>query len=263
MTSDPDLTCAENIGIHARLFGITGAQRRQRTEELLAAVGLSDRANAMAATLSGGMRVGSKSRAAWCTIRKFYFSTSRPPGLDPVSRISVWGDDHAPPRAARPHAVSDHALHGRGPTVFAIAWQSSTRERWWRWIRRCPLKASVPGASRIEIQFDPDLPNGAADLEKLPSVKSVRSPGVGHLSHFERSRPGIGAGVDPVGARFEARTESAVGAVYDSRRCVPTFHGPRSDGDAGNGARRAAAAGEAIHETRLGIGRARYAQIPP
>ena len=28
MTSDPELTCAENIGIHARLFGITGAPRR-------------------------------------------------------------------------------------------------------------------------------------------------------------------------------------------------------------------------------------------
>src|SRR5271156_5828214 len=38
MTSDPELTCAENIGIHARLFGITGARRRERTEQLLAAV---------------------------------------------------------------------------------------------------------------------------------------------------------------------------------------------------------------------------------
>jgi hypothetical protein len=35
------------------------------------------------------------------------------------------------------------------------------------------LKSAVPGASRIELQFDPDLPNGAADLERLPAVNSV------------------------------------------------------------------------------------------
>ena len=39
------------------------------------------------------------------------------------------------------------------------------------------LKSSVPGASRIELQFEPDLPNGAADLERLPAVKSVRALG--------------------------------------------------------------------------------------
>jgi len=39
------------------------------------------------------------------------------------------------------------------------------------------LKASVPGASRIELQFEPDLPNGAADLESLPAVKSVLALG--------------------------------------------------------------------------------------
>jgi ABC-2 type transport system ATP-binding protein len=41
------------------------------------------------------------------------------------------------------------------------------------------LKASVPGASRIELQFQPDLPHGAADLESLPAVKSVRALGSG------------------------------------------------------------------------------------
>jgi ABC-2 type transport system ATP-binding protein len=39
------------------------------------------------------------------------------------------------------------------------------------------LKSSVPGASRIELQFEPDLPNGVADLERLPAVKSVRALG--------------------------------------------------------------------------------------
>jgi ABC-2 type transport system ATP-binding protein len=77
MTSDPELTCAENLGIHARLYGITGARRRQRTAELLEAVNLSDRADALAATLSGGgCGGGSKLRAGWYTTRKSCFWTN-------------------------------------------------------------------------------------------------------------------------------------------------------------------------------------------
>ena len=62
------------------------------------------------------------------------------------------------------------------------------------------LKSSVPGASRIEIQFEPDLPNGAADLEQLAGGQVRARSGLGHLSRLERSRSGFGAGVDRVGA---------------------------------------------------------------
>ena len=48
MTSDPDLTCAENLSIHARLYGLPKAQRRTVTLDLLQAVGQGDRADAFA-----------------------------------------------------------------------------------------------------------------------------------------------------------------------------------------------------------------------
>jgi len=176
MTSDPELTCAENIGIHARLFGITGAERRRRTEELLAAVGLADRANALAATLSGGMRRRLEIARGIVHDPRILFLDEPTTGLDPVSRISVW-------------EMITHLRAQQGRTLFLTTHYMDEADRLCDRVAivdkgrivaldtPVSLKASVPGASRIEIQFQPDLPNGAADLEQLPTVKSVRSLG--------------------------------------------------------------------------------------
>jgi ABC-2 type transport system ATP-binding protein len=51
---DPFFTPRELLDLHAGLYGVPKAERR--TDEILAAVGLSDRADAYARTLSGGMR---------------------------------------------------------------------------------------------------------------------------------------------------------------------------------------------------------------
>ena len=51
---DPFFTPRELLDLHAGLYGVPRAERR--TDEILAAVGLSDKADAYARTLSGGMR---------------------------------------------------------------------------------------------------------------------------------------------------------------------------------------------------------------
>jgi ABC-2 type transport system ATP-binding protein len=51
---DPFFTPREMLDLHAGLYGVPKAERR--TDELLAAVGLTDKADAYARTLSGGMR---------------------------------------------------------------------------------------------------------------------------------------------------------------------------------------------------------------
>jgi ABC-2 type transport system ATP-binding protein len=178
MTSDPELTCAENIGIHARLFGITGQQRKRRTEELLEAVGLSDRANALAATLSGGMRRRLEIARGMVHNPQILFLDEPTTGLDPVSRISVW-------------EMITRLRAQEGRTLFLTTHYMDEADRLCDRLAivdkgkvvamdtPVSLKSSVPGASRIEIQYDPDLPNGIADLEKLPAVKSVRPLGSG------------------------------------------------------------------------------------
>jgi ABC-2 type transport system ATP-binding protein len=176
LTSDPELTCAENIGIHARLFGITGAPRRKRTEELLEAVGLSDRANALASTLSGGMRRRLEIARGLVHNPQILFLDEPTTGLDPVSRISVW-------------EMITHLRVQEGRTLFLTTHYMDEADRLCDRLAivdkgkvvamdtPVSLKSSVPGASRIELQFEPDLPNGAADLECLPAVKSVRALG--------------------------------------------------------------------------------------
>lgn len=176
MTSDPELTCAENIGIHARLFGITGAKRRERTEQLLEAVGLADRANALASTLSGGMRRRLEIARGLVHNPQILFLDEPTTGLDPVSRISVW-------------EMITHLRTQEGRTLFLTTHYMDEADRLCDRLAivdkgkvvaldtPVSLKSSVPGASRIELQFDPDLPNGVADLERLPAVNSVRALG--------------------------------------------------------------------------------------
>lgn len=176
MTSDPELTCAENIGIHARLYGITGARRRQRTYELLEAVGLRDRADALASTLSGGMRRRLEIARGMVHDPQILFLDEPTTGLDPVSRVSVW-------------EMITHLRAQQGRTLFLTTHYMDEADRLCDRLAivdrghivaldtPVALKSSVPGASRIEVQFDPDLPEGAAALESLPAVQSVRSLG--------------------------------------------------------------------------------------
>jgi ABC-2 type transport system ATP-binding protein len=143
---------------------------------LLEAVGLSDRANALAATLSGGMRRRLEIARGIVHNPQILFLDEPTTGLDPVSRISVW-------------EMISHLRAAQGRTLFLTTHYMDEADRLCDRVAivdkgrivaldtPVALKASVPGASRIELQFEPDLPNGAADLEKLPAVKSVLALG--------------------------------------------------------------------------------------
>ena len=176
MTSDPELTCAENIGIHARLYGITGARRRDRTAELLEAVGLRDRAGALAATLSGGMRRRLEIARGLVHDPQILFLDEPTTGLDPVSRISVWEMiTHLRVQQGRTVFLTTHYMEEADRLCDRVA--IVDRGRMVALDVPVALKASVPGASRIEVQFEPDLPGGEAELEALPAVKAVRALG--------------------------------------------------------------------------------------
>ncbi|HTS30188.1 MAG TPA: ATP-binding cassette domain-containing protein [Bryobacteraceae bacterium] len=176
MTSDPELTCAENIGIHARLYGITGESRRRRTAELLEAVNLQDRSDALASTLSGGMRRRLEIARGMVHDPQILFLDEPTTGLDPVSRMSVWEMiTHLRVQQGRTLFLTTHYMDEADRLCDRVA--IVDRGRVVALDTPVALKASVPGASRIEVQFHPDLPNGAPDLERLPAVQSVRSLG--------------------------------------------------------------------------------------
>ncbi|MGH9414820.1 MAG: ABC transporter ATP-binding protein [Terriglobales bacterium] len=178
MTSDPDMTCAENLSIHARLYGMPRARRQQVTAELLAAVGLADRARAFARTLSGGMRRRLEIARGLVHTPQILFLDEPTTGLDPVSRVSVW-------------EMIATLRDTRGLTLFLTTHYMDEADKLCDRIgivdhgqlvaldTPLALKTAVPGASRIEVQFAPDIPGGAAALEALPLVTSAAAAGVG------------------------------------------------------------------------------------
>src|ERR1700722_11192259 len=56
LTSDPELTARENMMIHAKLYGLTKEQRARLVPELLESVGLTEFADKLVGSFSGGMR---------------------------------------------------------------------------------------------------------------------------------------------------------------------------------------------------------------
>lgn len=52
----PDLTARENMNFFARLYGLSRKETKHRTSEVLETIGLSDRANDLVKTYSGGMQ---------------------------------------------------------------------------------------------------------------------------------------------------------------------------------------------------------------
>lgn len=56
MNLEGEMTAAQNMELHGRMFGMEKGLRQERSKELLAFAELSDRANSLVSTFSGGMK---------------------------------------------------------------------------------------------------------------------------------------------------------------------------------------------------------------
>jgi ABC-2 type transport system ATP-binding protein len=87
---DPVQTGRELLELQCGLYGITGRAGRERTNELLDLVGLSDAADRRTKTYSGGMKRRLDLASALVHSPEVLFLDEPTTGLDPASRLTIW-----------------------------------------------------------------------------------------------------------------------------------------------------------------------------
>jgi ABC-2 type transport system ATP-binding protein len=88
---DDRLTAEENLHFHALIYNVPAAVRRQRAEQVLDIVGLTDRRGSLVRTYSGGMKRRLEIARGLLHHPQVLFLDEPTVGLDPQTRNAIWG----------------------------------------------------------------------------------------------------------------------------------------------------------------------------
>ncbi|MEM2890442.1 MAG: ATP-binding cassette domain-containing protein [Candidatus Hadarchaeum sp.] len=89
-TLDNELTGRENLDFHGRVYGLKRDVRQQRIKEVLEVVQLTDRADDLVKTYSGGMKRRLEIARGLLHYPKVLFLDEPTLGLDPQTRRAIW-----------------------------------------------------------------------------------------------------------------------------------------------------------------------------
>ena len=172
LTSDLDLTGWENIDIYGQFYDLPRRRRRERARHLLHMVGLTERANDLVQTYSGGMRRRLEIARGLVHSPEVLFLDEPTIGLDPQSRRAVWElleqlrsetgltislTTHYMDEAER---LCDRIAIVDGGKIIAIGTAAE-------------LKAMVKGSDRLELEISGEDEKIIARLRDLPGVYEV------------------------------------------------------------------------------------------
>jgi len=178
LTSDLDLTVAENMNIYAKLYDVPAKQRQDSINELLQLVDLTKWRDAATKTLSGGMRRRLEIARGLVHHPKIFFLDEPTTGLDPVSRVAVWEMlGNIQQQRQLTILITTHYMDEADRLCDRIA--IVDHGRLVALDAPMALKASVPGSNVIEVQFDHPPADWEQKLERLDDVTSVQHEGAG------------------------------------------------------------------------------------
>ncbi|HEY8623814.1 MAG TPA: ABC transporter ATP-binding protein [Casimicrobiaceae bacterium] len=177
-----DLTLRENLNFIARMYGMS--ERRRHVDETLARLGLTERGNHLAGTLSGGWKQRLALAACLLHTPDLLLLDEPTAGVDPKARRDFWDELHA--------------LAAQGITVLVSTHYMDEAERCHklgyilngRLLAQGTASEVIAGQALVTWAVEGEaLPALAAKLRTLPAVEQVASFGtVLHVTGSSRER---------------------------------------------------------------------------
>jgi ABC-2 type transport system ATP-binding protein len=166
----PELTARENLTFFGELYGLGRRELADRVAELLAAVGLTDRADHRAGTFSGGMKRRLNLAAAVVHSPRVLLLDEPTTGVDPQSRNHIFDQVRELNRAGMTVVYTSHYMEEVQALCPRIAILDDGK------VVACDtlpdLLARLDGVARLRM---PAVPADLAErLAKLPGVRGVK-----------------------------------------------------------------------------------------
>jgi ABC-2 type transport system ATP-binding protein len=216
-TLDRACTVAENIHFHCLYFGMSSAEAKARTAQLLEQFRLSDRAAMYPTALSGGLAQRLQIARAIAHRPKVLFLDEPSAGLDPQSRIAMWEAVQALRHEGITVVLTTHYMEEADELCDRLAIIDHGRIL----IEDTPaaLKASLGGEKIVDLKLA-SMDRARALLERLLQVPGVASADVSEdgVRVLARGEDGIITRIvnatDGFGVRDLATTEPSLEAVF-------------------------------------------------
>ena len=167
------LTAREILLFHGAYFGQSARERERRTGELLEKFKLTDRADHMVRTFSGGMMQRLSIARAMMHDPEVLFLDEPSAGLDPQTRLLLWEIIRDYNRLGKTIVITTHYMEEADTLCDRLAIIDHGRII----AEGTPqdLKRSIPDGYLLRLRFDRVPDQLMAELQNLPGVTEVRS----------------------------------------------------------------------------------------